>query len=209
MSSPSTPEKPRGYKRGRVKRAEILDAALQLFGDVGYNAASLRDIAQRVGITHPGLLHHFPTKKALLSAVLARRDELDVAEHDAAMEAGLDWVDAMVALVERNQKRPLVVELYATLSAEATSPEHPAHAFFARRYQQVLERTTAEFAERQDRGQLRPGLDPATSARLLIAAMDGLQVQWLLERDAADRVDMASAVRTLLQAMLLPRPAVG
>lgn len=194
----------RGYERGRRKRAEILDAALQLFGEVGYRSASLRDLAHRVGITHPGLLHHFPTKKDLLSAVLARRDEVDMAEHDAALAAGLDWVDALVALVERNQQRPLVVELHTSLSAEATTPDHPAHAFFVRRYADVLDRIREVFTDRAAEGRLRPGLDPDTAARLLIAAMDGLQVQWLLERGQPERVDMAAAIRALLDTMLLP-----
>ena len=51
-----------GYARGRATREEILDVAMQLFGEVGYRTASLREVASRVGISHPGLLHHFASK---------------------------------------------------------------------------------------------------------------------------------------------------
>nr|MYU47886.1 TetR family transcriptional regulator [Streptomyces sp. SID7803] len=67
----------RGYAKGRAKREEILDQAMAMFGEAGYRGASLRVIATRCGISHPGLLHHFPTKESLLLAVLEHRDAVD------------------------------------------------------------------------------------------------------------------------------------
>ena len=57
--------------KGDRRRTQIMDAAVKLFGEVGYRSTSLRDIATRVGITHPGLLYHFNSKEDLLLAVLA------------------------------------------------------------------------------------------------------------------------------------------
>src|SRR3954468_8724624 len=111
-----------GYAKGRATREEILDSAMRLFGEVGYRTASLREISARVGISHPGLLHHFPSKAALLEAVLVRRDEIDGAAFQADLDAGVDFFDAIVQVAERNAARPGIVELFATLSAEATSP---------------------------------------------------------------------------------------
>ncbi|CAM5778771.1 TetR/AcrR family transcriptional regulator [Cellulomonas persica] len=191
---------PRGYARGRATREDILRAALVLFGEVGYHTASLREIAARVGISHPGLLHHFPSKAALLEAVLQRRDDVDDAAMRADLDAGVDYLEALVRVVERNVARPGIVELFATLSAEATSPAHPAHAYFQRRYADVLAATTAVFEEHRAAGTLRQGVEPRSAARRLVAVMDGLQVQWLLGTDSAadspaDRVDMAAEVR--------------
>ena len=127
-----------GYAKGRATREEILDAAMQLFGEVGYHTASLREVASRVGISHPGLLHHFSSKAVLLAAVLERRDEVDEAAFEADLAAGHDYFDALARLIERNAARPGIVELFATLSAEATSPDHPAHAYFQDRYRTVV-----------------------------------------------------------------------
>ena len=69
-----------GYAKGRATQQEIIRTAILVFADVGFHGASLRDIAARVGISHPGLLHHFPNKAALLEAVLEYRDAVD--EHD-------------------------------------------------------------------------------------------------------------------------------
>ena len=130
-----------GYAKGRATREEILDAAMQLFGEVGYHTASLREVASRVGISHPGLLHHFSSKAVLLAAVLERRDEVDEVAFEADLAAGHDYFDALAMLIERNAARPGIVELFATLSAEATSPDHPAHAYFQDRYRRVVAMT--------------------------------------------------------------------
>ena len=56
--------------RGDATRELVLDAALEMFVEQGYRATSVRDIAARCGMTHPGLLYHFPSKAALLMACL-------------------------------------------------------------------------------------------------------------------------------------------
>lgn len=201
---------PRGYAKGRAKRAEITQAAIVLFGEVGFHAASLRDIAARAGISHPGLLHHFPTKTDLLAAVLEHRDEVDDADLAADMAQGRTWIDATVRLMERNALRRPVVELFASLSAEATSPEHPAHAYFVDRYERVVALTRASLEQWREEGLLRPGVDPGTAARSFVALMDGLQIQWLLSLDGprGQRVDMAGDLRAYL-ALLVPDGAAS
>lgn len=190
----------RGYAKGRARREEILEAAMELFGEVGYHSASLREIAQRVGISHPGLLHHFASKELLLAAVLELRDERDEARFGMAEARGADVLRGLLDLVADNARHPHIVELFCVLSAEATSPEHPANDYFRRRYAGVTTLLARALGEVADDGGLREGVDPALAARIVTAVMDGLQVQWLLDRDA---VDMAAGLRAVLDAMLV------
>jgi len=53
-------------------RSEILDAAAVLLGRDGYQAATVRAIAARVGIKAASIYHHFPSKDAIVQAVLDR-----------------------------------------------------------------------------------------------------------------------------------------
>ncbi|GIJ68096.1 TetR/AcrR family transcriptional regulator [Virgisporangium ochraceum] len=186
-----------GYAKGRAKRREILDHAIALFGEVGYRAASLREIATRSGISHPGLLHHFPTKEALLLAVLAHRDEVD--GELFAGSTGTGALGRLVDLVRLNADRRGVVELFTVLSAEATASDHPAHAFFVERYRRTLAGVERAYLAARDAGALRPDVDPAAAARHLVALMDGLQIQWLLDDR---RTDMVDPVRAHIQAQL-------
>ncbi|NUU25708.1 MAG: TetR/AcrR family transcriptional regulator [Streptomycetaceae bacterium] len=193
-----TTEAPRGYAKGRAKQREIIEQAVALFGEAGYRGMSLRELAARCGMSHPGLKHHFATKEALLLAVLEARDEVDGEALRAGDAVGVERLRRMVAVVERNAERRVIVEMFTVLAAEATSADHPAHAYFSRRYRLAVEAATADYEHARTEGALAPGVDPAAAARQLIALMDGLQVQWLY----APGTDMAGTVRAHLQAQL-------
>jgi len=59
-------------KMKKNTREKIMDAAEDLFAEQGYEAASLGDVADRVGIRQPSIFQHFPTKKDLYMAVMIR-----------------------------------------------------------------------------------------------------------------------------------------
>jgi AcrR family transcriptional regulator len=171
----------RGYAKGRAKRAEIIERATRLFGESGYRGTSLREIAAGCGISHPGLLHHFPTKDALLIAVLEHRGRQAVERFFPEGLSGLDQLRHLVRLVEQNTKRRGIIELYAVLSAEATAPGHPAHEFFVQRYRTTVARVANAFDLASTEHVLRAGVVPHTAATALVALMDGAQLQWLLD----------------------------
>ena len=76
--------------RSEERRAEIVRAALEVIAERGYRGASLAAVAERVGLTQQGLLHYFPTKDALLVAVLEERDQWD-ADADPAAGGWICW----------------------------------------------------------------------------------------------------------------------
>lgn len=176
--------------RGDQTRALILDRALAVFADVGYRAASVREIAARCGLSHPALIYHFPTKADLLMAVLRRRDTPDAPGGGMDDLHGREVLDHLVDTARLNSAVPGIVELYATLSGEATSASHPAHRYFQDRYAGLLSQVSRAYRELESSGELRAGVDPDLAARRLIAVMDGLQVQWLLD----PTVDMATGI---------------
>lgn len=179
--------------KGGRRREQILAAAVELFGEVGYRGTSLRDIAQRVGITHPGLLYHFNSKQELLSAVLARRDETNDDAFALLDQPGpIEHVRKVLELAEHNATIPGMIELFATLSAESTDPDHPAHDYFTERYERIVGINQEIFDDLAAGGHLKPGVDPALLGASFTALMDGLQIQWLY---APTKVDMAAHLR--------------
>ncbi|WP_377268714.1 TetR/AcrR family transcriptional regulator [Peterkaempfera sp. SMS 1(5)a] len=187
MSEPADRPAPRSPK-GERTRARILASAAELFSKSGFHAVSLRDIAAHAGMTHAGLLHHFSGKEALLIELLGRRDE-----DDAAVLLGTDpatsprrFLEGIVGIVDRNMHTPALVGMYAKISAEAADPDHPAHRYFTRRYQILRGLLGTAFGALAALGEVHPDVEPLLTAGQLLALMDGLQTQWLLEPDAVD-----------------------
>lgn len=62
----------RTQQRGEKSREEILDAALRLMGERGYDGTSVAAVAAAVGVPKSLVFHHFGSKIGLLSAVMIR-----------------------------------------------------------------------------------------------------------------------------------------
>jgi len=187
------------YAKSRGRRAEIVGAAVEVFSTAGYHKGSLREVADKVGLSQAGLLHHFPSKERLLQAVLTWRDEGAVEHIGRPLPEGTDLLRALVLLAEHNARAPELVELHVVLSAEGTSADHPLHAYFVDRYAFVYDLVLRALGHAEAHGQLRPEVDRPSAARTLIALMDGLQAQWLLHRH---EVDMPTDLRRYVQALL-------
>ncbi|MFF7879927.1 TetR/AcrR family transcriptional regulator [Streptomyces sp. NPDC007896] len=174
--------------RSEERRAEIVRAALEVIAERGYRGASMASVAERVGLTQQGLLHYFPTKDALLVAVLEERDQWDAVPDT-------QWrVDLLASLVEYNAMRPGIIQTFSALLGESVTEGHPAREYFTERYARV--RASMAAVLRAEYGQRLPnGLTPERTAPLLVAVMDGLQFQWLLDPES---VDMPGAFRDFL-----------
>jgi AcrR family transcriptional regulator len=203
MTQPDQPgvDRRRGA-RSRNRRDDLLRIAFDLFAERGYRGTSLAAIADRAGLTQQGLLHYFPTKEALLVEVLQRCDEVDVRRLLAGpVDASLDQ---LVELVTYNVTRPGVVRSMAVLTAESLTDDHPARAFFVQRYAD-LRRGAARSMDAELAGRLPDGLTADQASALLIAVLEGLQLQWLLQPDEVDMPILLGAFLDLLRNMAKPQ----
>ncbi|NUT38728.1 MAG: helix-turn-helix transcriptional regulator [Thermoactinospora sp.] len=168
---------------------------MELFSRSGFHAVSLRDIAAHAGMTHAGLLHHFPGKDELLIQVLTRREELAaqqvLASADASDLGPAEIVVRHLDQIAHNAETPGLVGLFVKVSGEAADPGHPAHAYFVERYRRLRRRTARLLAVLFEQHDPPLKHDPDAVAQQLLALVDGLQTQWLL--DPAE-VDMRASV---------------
>ena len=173
------------YTKGLAKRNEILDAALDLFSQNGYDRTSVREIARRVDLSQAGLLHYFSSKEELFTEVLRRRDARNELMYDENQGHPVT-AGGLVAIVQHNSEEPGLVRLYVSMSAESTEVDSPARDFFEERYRNLRSDLSRDVKQKQADGQIAADLDPDALATLMIAAADGLQIQWLLESDETD-----------------------
>jgi TetR/AcrR family transcriptional regulator, regulator of cefoperazone and chloramphenicol sensitivity len=93
-----------GYARGEETRARIVAAALRMFGERGFEAASTRDIATRAGVNAPALQYYFDNKEGVYLAcveyIVASVWDF-MSEVAAAAEAALAATASDAELIEK------------------------------------------------------------------------------------------------------------
>ncbi|WP_396598688.1 TetR family transcriptional regulator [Frigoribacterium sp. R86507] len=205
-SGPSGSARParRGpYAKSAERRASIVDAAFEVFSTKGYVGGSLRDVAEVVGMSQTSLLHYFPSKSALLLAVLERRDA--VSDRSAAPPDRGGLVETVLGQARHNETVPGLIASYAVLAGEAVTTGNPGSDYVRERF----ERLRAEYGDAlralEARGRLRPGVDPDRAASGLVALWDGIQLQWLLD---PGRIDVVRQLQDHLDLLILPGDAV-
>ena len=194
LSSPGIgskrPKKPSSSTpRGQRTRNAILSAAATEVAEDGYRGASLASIAAAVNLTQQGVLHHFPSKDQLLLALLEEKYHDDGRRLESSLEQeGLGMLRALQALVERNETQAELVRLFSVVVAESLSARHPAHQYFLTRYAKIRARMLRSLREGQSAGAVRDDVDVDRLVPVIVAVMDGLQIQWLLDPEGVDMV---------------------
>ena len=177
----SNEKRPRPTRRSRdegVRRAEILDAAIHMFGRNGYENTKWADIAGDVGIGPTALYHYFASKQHCLYVILDQALS-ELHERFDAMTAGTaDPRQALRAvctdcfeLSERDvlRNRVLVAE-QALLSSQGSSPGEEQARLAAREKTRALEIGWARFLA----DAMRQGAIPERDPRMLARAILGL-----------------------------------
>jgi AcrR family transcriptional regulator len=186
------------YAKGKAKRAEILDAALAVIDEQGYSAATVKELADAVGLSQNGLLHYFGSKDALFAEILRRRDELSEIEIDVQREGFAEnMVAALLSALDAETSSPGLAQLALRVTGEATEPDHLAHEFIRHRYELVRVVVRDAIVQLQTEERLAPDIDPDAVAALVYASWDGLRIQWMYDRSIDLRAHMAYLLRAL------------
>lgn len=184
-------EAPRRRGRPGHDQDAVLHAAVRLFNERGYDATSMFDIAEALGITKSSVYHHINGKEHLLQMAVDRAlDALFEAAEDVRSLDGpaIERLEQLVrrsvlVLDERFEFVTLLLRVRGNTAVEQ-------HALTRRR---VFDGIVTELVKQaQAEGSVRPDLDPATAARLLFGMVNSL-TEWYRPRRGSAQA-MADAV---------------
>lgn len=190
----------RKYAKGEANRDAVLDAALGIIAERGYDAPTIRELASVVGLSKTAVAHHIGSKDELLLELLRRRDTPPGEEL-----TGRTADELLTRTVERLREHRHVSglrELYIRLSAEATPEGHVAHEFFRDRYDRLQAIGTRMFEELQEQGRVSADADPASMTTLLMSVIDGLELQSFYRPE----LDLPGAVEQFLELVIAKEP---
>jgi AcrR family transcriptional regulator len=187
--SPKTNTPTKRVRRDRTE--EILEAATKLLGQYGFQGTTLALVADAVGLTEPGVLHYFPSKVHLLQGVLDYHEQKDFEKYLEASEGNQrnapELFKLLETLVAENEKIPGLIQLFTVLVSESIRSDHPSHDYFVERYRRGREMYVKHFFNSL-KDKIRPDVDVKELSTLIMAVMDGLQIQWLLDPKKVDMV---------------------
>ena len=162
----------------------MLTAAVRLFNDKGYEATSISDLAEALGITKSTIYHHVTSKQDLLR--MAINHALDGLQQAAAEVEALDApaIERLELLIRRSV---LVLadrlEFVTLLLRVRGNNAIESNALMRRR---ILDAQVTELVkEAQAAGDLRADIDPATAARLMFGMVNSLAEWYQPRRDGA------------------------
>jgi AcrR family transcriptional regulator len=179
-------------------KAALLDAAKQLVGERGYAGTSVRDLAAASGANVAAVNYHYGSRDELLD--------------QAVLESFLEWTDRVARTAQSQSDEPPLARMAAcarTALEELPDAQRQFAAFLeavlqARRSGQLRERLAAHYAEQRRRvgkivdleqeGVSIPPETLETLASLLIAIIDGLLLQALLDPQAIPTAEHLGAL---------------
>jgi AcrR family transcriptional regulator len=126
-------------------RERILDVALDLFSDKGYDATSLREIAERLGVTKAALYYHFASKEDILMALHMRLHEFgkeamaNLGDEPVSLERWAEILDGLVDQMMAQRKLFLLHERNQATFEKVHREGHDAeHEDLQNRFRQIL-----------------------------------------------------------------------
>lgn len=192
--------------RSEVTRRKILDAAVDVFGDVGYASAGWGTIIERTGMTKGALYHHFDSKEALASAIIEEgSDALLGAFRNVcgsappALENMIHGTFAVAHLLNADKTARAAEQLTAVLAGFNSA----AAQFFGACAGEMAGQARRAIAE----GDLRDDVDPELVGESIVGATFGMRLLAnALSRSGGNGYRVESAGQRLgqLWGLLLP-----
>ncbi|ADB74612.1 TetR/AcrR family transcriptional regulator [Geodermatophilus obscurus] len=194
-------------RRGRPGHSldSLLDVAVAVFNERGYDATSMEELATRLGVTKSAIYHHVSSKVELLRLALDRAlDALFAVTEEPGATSG-PAIDRLEHVV-RGSVRVLAAELpFVTLllRVRGNSPVEQAALQRRRRFDRVV---TDLVRAAEEEGDVRPDVDPAITSRLLFGTVNSL-TEWYRPDGGLSADDLADALVATTFQGLRARPA--
>ena len=210
MESP--PDNARPRRRSQAERTaesdrRMLEAALKLIGQRGFQATSLAAIGEEAGYSRGLVTERFGSKAGLLWVLVKQLLRVWNQRGRALSDPGHTGIAALGDILD-NHRRALEqdegIRAFYALMFEATGPTPEMRPEF-----QALHRTFRGDMQKIlqagiDAGEIRADVDPAAQAALLMGTLRGLAFQWLLDEQAFSLEAAYSELKQNLRRSLAP-----
>jgi AcrR family transcriptional regulator len=193
-------DSPRLTPKGRATRERIIQAAAGLMFRQGVAGTSIDDVRQAAGVSGSQMTHYFQDKRSLVRAVITWQADAVIGLHQQPALGRLDSFRALELWADLNiaRQRELNCEggcSFGSLAGELAEADAQTRADLAAGFTRWETLFRDGLQAMRDRGDLRPGADPAELAAGLLAALQG---GMLLTQTTRDIRHLQAALKTAL-----------
>jgi TetR/AcrR family transcriptional regulator, fatty acid metabolism regulator protein len=192
------------------RRRAILDSAVRVFAEHGFFAARIRDIAAGAGVAEGTIYLYFEGKDDLLLTAFRERVSDFVASVADVMESELPFQERLARFVgkqfESIEADPPLATVLLLESRQSSKFYGGAVRDVLREYAQAIDTLLASGVAR---GEVRPEADVALVRRMLIGALEEIELEWLLGERTRPLVPLAERFAETFWRGIAPHPGAG
>jgi AcrR family transcriptional regulator len=170
----------------------LLDAAAELIVEGGFASLTFAAIGERAGYSRGLVTARFGSKEGLVEELIERIVTTWNHRNVLPRTIGKPGLDGVVVLLDaiRSQAEtdPRGLRVLYALIFEALGPDEELRTRFAKFHDTLRADFAGLIKTGQRDGSVRPGLDPASEAVLIVGGLRGIAYQWLLDPDHFDPV---------------------
>jgi TetR/AcrR family transcriptional repressor of nem operon len=201
-------------RRRAFRPDDLLDGALRLFWEKGYEATSIRDVVERTGVNQFGIYQLYGDKQGLFLAVLDRyRDTIVEAIFGIVERPGASLAEIRAyfnSLVEHHSvTMPAMGCLMASSMAEHAADDAGIRERVARHFERLRSGFIRALETARRRGEVRADLDIPTVAEYLAVSVQGLAVYSRLNPDASALQRYVDTALSLVAPPTAPSASAG
>jgi AcrR family transcriptional regulator len=187
------------------KVESIIHAAYRAIAGKGYSRISMREIALEAGVNKSILHYYFKDKGELISAVFhsLHQQFLDIVQRAVSLPLTIEdrLAEGFREFLEMTEKEPEWFIVIMDLTIQAIQDPEKRHEVYD--HSERLREVVADgFRKAKEQGEIGEDVDETALASLVIAVVNGLALQFMVDRGAVDFARAYSDFQSMLQAFL-------
>ena len=195
------PRKRTQQERSAESARRLLDAAVELIAEKGFDRTTAAEIGERAGYSRSMVRARYGSKDALLRSIFAVELERRLLPPDDGEVTGLPWVLARIDHVTRVlEEEPELMRAFGVMSLEAAVAISNLRAWYSEWLEEYERQLVQQLRFGMRTGSIRPDVDPEQEAAQFILTGLGLIFRWRLDPERYDLATELARWRSRLEA---------
>jgi AcrR family transcriptional regulator len=166
--------------RSAESARRILDAAVELIAEQGYERTTTAEICRRAGFSNSMVHVRYGSKEALLESLMRSYEDAFLQPPEGY--TGVDLIERQIQLLQQQvRENPEFLRAFCVLCFETVGPTSGLRVWLTGWLGRYAEYTAQALVAGQREGTVRADIDPAQEGKFLLDVLTGLCMRWVID----------------------------